>query len=368
LSYCENGGQCFQNAARCPTAATCACPKCFLGTRCQLSTRGFGLSLDIILGYQVRPGLSFNNQLLSIKISGIMTIIMLIIGLISGTLSILTFQRKILREVGCGIYLFSASIISLLTIIVFALKYFLLIFTQLSIITNITLLKGHCILIDFLLKIFLQIGDWLNACVALERLISAILGIKLKKRFSRKLAKWIILFVCIFVISTTIHEPIYRTLIKDENEGRIWCIIRYSDSYSIVLNKYTTIMSVIHFIGPFIINIISSFGIIAIIANIRSKTEDKLSYRVHFYKQFQQHKYLIISPLILIILALPRIIFAFILDCMKSARDPVTLYLIGYFISFIPPILLFVVFVLPSELYVKEFKQTIVNQRFFKYN
>ncbi len=78
--------------------------------------------------------------------------------------------------------------------------------------------------------------------------------------------------------------------------------------------------------------------------------------------------FLIISPLILIILALPRIIFAFILDCMKSARDPVTLYLIGYFISFIPPILLFVVFVLPSELYVKEFKQTIVNQRFFKYN
>jgi preprotein translocase subunit SecG len=41
------------------------------------------------------------------------------------------------------------------------------------------------------------------------------------------------------------------------------------------LNKYTTIMSVIHFIGPFIINIISSFGIIAIIANNRSKTENK---------------------------------------------------------------------------------------------
>ncbi len=97
----------------------------------------------------------------------------------------------------------------------------------------------------------------------------------LSEMFSRHLR------FCIFVISTTIHEPIYRTLITDENEGRIWCIILYSNSYSNFLNQYTTIMSVIHFIGPFIINIISSFGIIA---KNRSKTENKLSYHVPFYK------------------------------------------------------------------------------------
>jgi hypothetical protein len=358
LSYCENGGQCFQNAAECPTAAICACPKCFLGTRCQLSTRSFGLSLDIILGYQIRPGISYNNQPLSIKISGILTIIMLIIGLINGTFSILIFKRKIPCEFGCGIYLLMASIISILTMLLFALKYFLLILTQLAMVKDIGFLKGQCMIIDFLLKASLQIGDWLFACVATERLILTI-KVNFKKTLSRKVAKWMVCFVCIFVIGTSIQEPFYRKLITDEDENRIWCTVVYSNLYSNFLNKYTTIISVIHFIGPFIINIISSFGIITIAAVYRSKSQKKLSYCAHFCKQLRQHKYLIISPILLIILALPRIILAFTLDCMKSARESVMLYLIGYFISFVPPVLLFVVFVLPSDVYRKEFKNAL---------
>lgn len=359
LSYCENGGQCFQNTEKCPTAAVCACPRCFLGTRCHLSTRNFGLSVDVILGYQIRLEQSFIDQPYSIKISGIVTIIMLIIGIVNGVLSIRTFKQKVLRQMGCGIYLFTASIMSILTITIFALKYFFLIAIQLSWITNMTFLKGHCISIDFLLKVFLQTGDWLNACVALERLMTTILGIKLNKKLTKKVAIWIVLLVCLFVIGSTIQEPLYRALIKDEEEGRIWCIVRYLEPSAVFLNKYTTIISVVHFIGPFIINIISSFGIIAIIASKRRKTEEKLNCNALFHRQLQIHKNLIISPLVLIFLALPRIIFAFTLDCMKSARDPVTLYLIGYFISFVPPMLIFIVFVLPSGTYVKEFKKSI---------
>ena len=362
LSYCANGGLCFQNMEKCPTAARCACPKCFLGTRCQISTQGFGLSLDIILGYQIRLGRSFNDQPLTIKVSGFITFLMLLIGLINGILSILTFQQKILREVGCGIYLLTASIISILTMIVFILKYVLLILTQLLVIKNLIVLKGQCILLDFLLKGFLQMGDWLNACVAFERLLSAMLGIGFNKTLSRTMTKWIILFLAIFVIGSAIHEPLYRILITDEDEGRIWCITRYPQFYSNLLTKYTTTISTIHFIGPFAINIISSFGIIAIVASKRSKVQDKLVYRTHFYKQLQRHKNLIISPFLLILLALPRIILAFTLECIKSAREPVTLYLIGYFISFVPPILLFVVFVLPSALYRKQFKQVFTRQ------
>lgn len=365
LTYCENGGECFQNSANCPTSITCGCPKCFLGSRCQISTRGFGLSLDLILGYQIRLGLSFSDQLISIKISGIVTIIMFTIGLINGILSILTFKQEALCTVGCGIYLLTASITSILTMTIFALKYFFLIAIQLSMITNITFLKGHCYIIDFFLKIFLQIGDWLLACVASERLISTIIGVKFNNRLSRKVAKWMILFIYIFVIGSTIHEPLYRILIKDEDEGHMWCIVRYSESYSAFLTQYTIIMSIIHFIGPFIINIISAFGIVTIIAKNRSKTKDNQSYHVHFSQQIQQHKNLMISPFILILLALPRIILAFTLDCMKSARESVALYLIGYFISFVPPILLFVTFVLPSQLYIKEFKQSVAIKRFF---
>lgn len=359
LSYCENHGQCFQNRATCPTSAICACPKCYLGTRCQLSTRGFALPLDVILGYQIRPGLPFRSQPSSVLVSGIMTIIMFVFGLINGSCCLMTFKEKNLQQVGCGIYLFIASMISLLTTIVFTFKYLSLVLIQLMFITNRRFLFNQCVLVDFLLKILLQIGDWLYACVAIERLISSIKGASFKNKRSQQIAKWIVLVVVLIVVGTSIQEPPYRILIDDEDEGRTWCIIRYPNSYSNALNQLTTITTLVHFIGPFVINIISALGIIFVTAQSRSKANKNLSFRQHIRTQFVLHKNLIISPIILILLALPRIVLAFQLECMQSARDPVTLFLIGYFVSFLPPLLLFIVFIIPSDLYRKAFKRVV---------
>lgn len=359
LSYCENHGQCFQNKATCPNSAICACPKCYLGTRCQLSTRGFALPLDVILGYQIRPGIPFRNQPSSVLASGIITSFMFLFGLINGSCCIITFKVKTLQQVGCGIYLFIASIISLLITIVFTFKYLSLILIQIMLITDHRFLVSQCVMLDFLLKSLLQIGDWLYACVAIERLISSIKGASFKNKLSEKMAKWIVLVVVLIVAGTSVQEPLHRTLIDDEDEGRTWCIVRYPNSHSNVLNQLTTITTLVHFIGPFVINIISALGIIFVTAQSRSNLNKNLSFHKHIRTQFGLHKNLIISPIILILLALPRIILAFQLECMQSARDPVTLFLIGYFISFLPPLLLFVVFVIPSKLYRKVFKQVV---------
>jgi hypothetical protein len=206
------------------------------------------------------------------------------------------------------------------------------------------------------LKVFLQTGDWLYACVAVNGSFVGIKGLNFNKSLSKKLAKWVIFLVIIFVSGTSIHEAYYRTLIDDIEEQRTWCIVRYPKSSSKALTKYTTFMSILHFIGPFVFNIISSIGIIAIAARSRSKIEKKRSYRTHLYLQFQKLKHLIISPIVLVLLTVPRVILAFTLECMKSARDPITLFLVGYFVSFIPPISTFVVFILPSKERMKEFK------------
>jgi hypothetical protein len=47
---------------------------------------------------------------------------------------------------------------------------------------------------------------------------------------------------------------------------------------------------------------------------------------------------------------------------MKSVNDS-WLFLVGYFISFIPSILTFVIFVLPSKLYKKQFQKAVVQYR-----
>ena len=52
---CENDAQCFQDNPTCPQTSMCICPTCFYGRRCQFSMNGFGLSLDAILAYHIRP-------------------------------------------------------------------------------------------------------------------------------------------------------------------------------------------------------------------------------------------------------------------------------------------------------------------------
>ncbi|CAF4517039.1 unnamed protein product [Rotaria sp. Silwood2] len=48
-NYCENSGRCFQDDSTCLKASSCSYQECYYGCRCQLSSKGFSLSLDLIL-------------------------------------------------------------------------------------------------------------------------------------------------------------------------------------------------------------------------------------------------------------------------------------------------------------------------------
>lgn len=360
LSFCENGGRCFQNAIKCPTAALCACPECYLGRRCQLSTKGFGLPLDVILGYQILPEVSFFRQPVSVINTGWITLLIFTFGLINGLLSSLTFGQKHVRVIGASNYLYIASINSLLIMVMFLFKYLLLVLTQLFMRNNRRLIYGQCLTLDFALKISLQIEDWLYACVVIERLVSVLQETRFSKRNSRKWSRYISGLILTVVIGTSIHEPLHRTLIDDDDQGRVWCIVRYTKKPSAnFFHQLTSIGTVIHLICPVALNLIAAVGIILLRSTRRSKIAQKLSFRGHIIDQLRQQKYSIISPMLLILAAIPRLILTFQLKCMKSARDPVSIFLFAYFISFLPSVLLFVTFVLPSTTYRKEFHQVM---------
>ncbi|CAF2787974.1 unnamed protein product [Rotaria sp. Silwood2] len=67
-------------------------------------------------------------------------------------------------------------------------------------------------------------------------------------------------------------------------------------------------------------------------------------------QQFQQHNHLFTAPV------------ALVSKHMKSTND-VWLFLIGYFISFLLPMLTFIVFILPSESYKEQLRKTITAYR-----
>jgi hypothetical protein len=360
-SECQNGGECFQSSPDCPQNSECRCSPCFYGKICQFNTNGFGLSLDAILGYHILPNVSIIHQPSIVQISIALTIIFIIAGFINGIFSLITFKEKSLREVGCGLYLLGSSITTLLTMVMFGLKFWILILAQMSIISNRSFLKIQCISLDFFLRTCLNMDQWLNACVASERAMTVIKQTRFDKRKSKKAAKLVIVILLVFIIGTSIVDPIYRRLIVEENENddddlkRIWCIITYPPS----LQVFNYIMQIFHFFAPFIINLISVIILIIKRSRQQSNLHANQTHKEILQNQFHQHKNLLTAPVILIILALPRLIITFISKCMKSVNDS-WVFLVGYFISFIPRILTFVIFILPSKLYKKQFQKSIV--------
>jgi hypothetical protein len=111
--------------------------------------------LDDILRYEIRPNTTLANRPLSVKMSTTPTMVMFAVGLINSVLSLMTFQSKDSRTVGCGIYLLTSSITSLLTITMFTIKFWFLILTQINVFVSRSVLRGGCILIDPLLKYML---------------------------------------------------------------------------------------------------------------------------------------------------------------------------------------------------------------------
>jgi len=363
-SRCENNGRCLQNDPICPTQTKCFCQRCYSGHLCQFNTDGFGYSLDALLGYSIQPNENLSQQPPIIKISLALIVILFTLGMINSILSLITFKNKPVQEVGCGFYLLGISMNSLFLMIFFAFKFSFLLLTQMEIITNDTFFYIQCHSIDFLLRICLQMDQWLNACIALERIITAIQGAHFDKKQSRKVAKFIVIFLSLTIIGTSIHDPIYRDIIDEKNEGddnqndRKWCIVRYKAS----LRTYDYIIHTIHFFGPFLINIISSIMLILKKTHQELKMQRNRTYKEVFRDQIHQHKHLLIAPLVLTLLAVPRLILTYLSKCMESNNDT-WLYLAGYFISFVPSMMSFLVFVMPSKFYKKEFRKLVDQYR-----
>ncbi|CAF3971059.1 unnamed protein product, partial [Adineta steineri] len=96
---------------------------------------------------------------------------MFIAGLINSILSFITFQHKDSQQVGCGMYLLTSSITSLLATTMLIIKFWFVIFTHINVSTSLSVLHGGCVSIEPILKLFLYLDGWLNACVAVERAV-----------------------------------------------------------------------------------------------------------------------------------------------------------------------------------------------------
>ncbi|CAF1222459.1 unnamed protein product [Adineta steineri] len=355
-NYCENNGKCFQDNLKCPVQALCICSDCHYGLRCQFTTKGFVLSLDYILSYHIKPNRSFSQQPIIIKISIAIITLMLILGLINGIMSILTFHMKKTRNVGCGYYLLISSSTSICLIIMLTIKFWQLILSQMTILTNRAFLDMNCLLLDVTIKVLIAFNDWLNTCVSIEQAVNIRRGVRFNKTKSRQMSKWVMLSILTVTILTHLHDPFHRQLIDDIDidEKRIWCIVQYSSSIS----TWNSFITFIHFLMPFLINLLGIIFTIISIARSRSNLQGRLPFIDHLRLQLKQQRSRLVASFVFILLALVRLVTSFTNGCMKSPNNS-WLFLFAYLVPFLPSMMTFIVYILPSKVYKEQFNISV---------
>jgi len=107
-------------------------------------------------------------------------------------------------------------------------------------------------------------------------------------------------------------------LFNDGEENRNLDVILYSP----FLQDYSSGIILFHILTPFSINLFSTIIIIGKATRRRTLTLTEQHYKQHLRDQLDRHKQLLISPIVLILLSIPRLVISFVSGCIKTLCNP----------------------------------------------
>jgi hypothetical protein len=371
-NYCKNNGLCLrEDSKQNQWNYDCLCPKCSSGSLCQFIDGNYFITFDRLIGMDIKTGeTSFNQQSTVIHLTLMFILIILLISLIFNTISIFVFSNKELRQVGCDLYLLYITIVSEIGLILLFLRFLYMIIIQMYVVDNLLFIKISCISLEYSLRLIPSLFDWLTVCISIERAYTVIKDVQFTKLIALKtlkLSRWIILIVFLLNMLTTLHRPFYLILVdeldlNDEPAGHPWCVLDLaSTSWSI----YEKIINICHLIIPFILNLLSMIAFILHKTKFELISTARKNKDTRFFimkEQLLKYKPLIISPIIILILEIPRFVLTFTLACIDHPWQRYV-YLTGYLISFLPLTGVLFIYILPSPKYKKQL-QTFVKKRF----
>ncbi|CAF4054909.1 unnamed protein product [Adineta steineri] len=344
-SFCLNNGKCLKGNQFQTNEFICLCSQCNRGSLCQFNTDIQSFSLDSLL---------IENNF-DIKIIYLLVVIIIfIIGILNNYITLITFKRPNLFKLGVGKYLFLLSFISQCSLLSLLIK-------TLQSIFELFLNDLSCKIIAFLLSVFTRYSFWLISWVTLDRLYSILFPFSnlLKKSYTT----YIISIITLIIIGIMhIHELLFYIIVQDPH-GPIICVANFTRNISV----YNRVTVLIHYMVPFAIQIISITILIYTAAQtrLRATRNSKTTFVQVFKQQFNNYKELYVTPSIIILSSLPQVILAFSLNCNEPLQWQRHALLIVYFLSYIPQLLGFILFILPSRKFLKEFRETSLAKRWF---
>ena len=345
-SFCLAGGRCVKGD---PTQANdfiCLCPPCQSGRYCQFSSEAFSFSLDSLIAEN-----HMTVQLLYLS----PTILMFFAGALTNYASFITFKRPNLRKIGVCAYLLILSLINQCSLLTLFLK---IISIPIGFPSDIS-----CKIISYTLSVFTRYSGWLTSWITIERVCFLLFPFNSflnKPRISIVLS----LITLIIIALMHIHELFVYTAASIP-EKTTFCTAHFDR-----LSTYNRVTVLIHYIVPFCVQIVSTTVLIVLAARSRSRVNSNRTMTIKFFRrQFKNHRELYITPVIIILSAIPHSALSFGLACNTlSVSWQRHALIMTYFLSYTPQLLGFVLFVLPSSKYSNEFQQTqLAKKRLFRW-
>ncbi len=175
-----------------------------------------------------------------------------------------------------------------------------------------------------------------------------------------------IIIILLAIFGMHIHEIIYHTVIIDK-ESQLICVISYDKPAILIYNRINVI---IHHVIPFLSQTIVTSASLIFIARsqIRSGATSQGSQTLAsaIRRLLREKMEYYITPMIIILSTLPQIILAFAYACTELEQEWQRHgFLVAYLLTYIPHICGFILYILPSKHYSKEFKQTVIGKCLF---
>jgi hypothetical protein len=347
----------------------CLCPHCYYGRLCQFSTEFMSITLDSLLAKDVQ-----NQRRWPSTVYITIGAIFFLLGAFNNYCSFITFIRPKPRKVGVGNYLLIVSILNQCSLLSLLLKIIEIVLGSTGALFNYEWFNLYaCKIISYLLSVFTRITYWLTSLVSIERLSIVLVPTALKFRQPR-VSVGLSIIVIVIVSVVQMHELFYHTTILDPSYTSLnitLCVTNYVQPW---ISTYNRTNIIIHYFAPFLIQIFSITTLLIQTTSSRQHLEapganerGQSEFLTIFKRKFQRSKEYYLTPIIIILSALPHTILSFTYACaeLKYEWQRYTLML-SYYLSYLPQILGFFLYVLPSTAYTDEFKQTNISRKWLK--
>lgn len=363
-SVCLSNGYCLKGELNDKSDFLCLCQRCYHGQMCQYSTEFMSFTLDSLIVKDLQT-----NRQVSVGIYISAAILIFLFGLFNNVNSFLTFIRPKPRQMVVGNYLLIISVVDQCSLLLLFFKVIHIILGSNGTLYQYTNLNLYsCKSVSYLLSVVTRMTYWLTSLITIERLFLVFFPISSKLKDPRRiLVLCILVTLCLFGMH--IHEVMYYTIIADYSDKSLnvtLCVTDYTQSSILNYNRANVF---IHYLIPFLIQIISITILIIQVACNRARITG--NHQQTFFnllmRQLKTQKEQYITPSIIVLSSLPQTILSFSYACieLKQSWQRYTL-LTTYFLSYLPQMLGYILYVLPSTTYSEEFRQTPIGKRFLR--